>query len=180
MMPLEDVYYASQVVAAVAIIGSLIYLGVQTQQTSKNQRAMMHWNRMVALHEATSKLNNPTFASISRAGVAADPQMDLMASHAFAAFARAQLFTLQEVFLEHGEGMIDDRRWDGSRNGLKAVFSFPGYRAAYKLNRATFDSEFVALVDALIIEANKTPPLDQAVAWQKMAAKALTATSAGA
>jgi len=31
-MSLEEIYYVSQVVAAAAIIGSLIYLAVQTQR----------------------------------------------------------------------------------------------------------------------------------------------------
>jgi len=180
-MSLEQVYYVSQVVAAAAIIGTLIYLAVQTQQTSKNQRAMMHWNRMLDRRDTTGRIGDPTFAPIWRAGMAADPQMDPTACHAFAWFVRGSLISYHEQFLEHRDGMIDDRRWKASWNGLKSQLDFPGYRAAYKLARVSLDpeSEFVAMVDALLVEANKTPPSDWGTAWQKMAAEELAAVSAG-
>jgi len=166
-MSLEQVYYVSQVVAAVAIIGSLIYLGVQTQQTSKNQRAMMHWNRMLSSRDGAIRIGDPTFAPIWRAGMAADPQMDPTASHTFAWFARGSLIWYHELFLEHRDGMIDGRRWRSTWNGLKSRLDFPGFRAAYKLARVNLDPEFVAMVDALVLEASKTPPPDWGTEWQK-------------
>ena len=178
-MSLEQVYYVSQVVAAAAIIGSLIYLAVQTQQTSKNQRAMMHWNRMESARDATRRIADPTFAPIWRAGMAADPQMDSTACHAFAWFERGTLISYQEQFLEHRDGMIDDRRWKATWNGLNSRLDFPGFRAVYKLARVNLNPEFVAMVDALLVEAGKTPPPDWGTAWQKLAAEELAAVSAG-
>ena len=97
---------------------------------------------------------------------------------AFEQFARGQFGTFQELFWEHREGMIDRRRGAGDRRALKALLIFPGYRAAYRLNRMNFDPEFVALVDALIVEANKMRPLGRAIAWQKLAAEELAGTGA--
>lgn len=44
-MVLEKFYVISQVVAALAVIGSLVFVGLQMGQSDKTQRAIMHQER---------------------------------------------------------------------------------------------------------------------------------------
>ena len=44
-MSLEEFYYVSQIIASTAVLASLIYLALQTRQTSRNQRAQMNQAR---------------------------------------------------------------------------------------------------------------------------------------
>ena len=171
-MSLEEVYYVSQVVAAVAIIGSLIYLGVQTQQTSKNQRAMMHQSRVDNIRDIFNKIGDPAFAAIYRAGASAEPGMETNACAQFAYFARGQLNSLQELFLQRRDGMIDERRWNISRGAIRTLLTYPGYRALYKLVRGGLDPDFVALTDSILIETkDKAPPDEFALAWADLASQ---------
>ena len=41
-MNLESVYFLSQIAAAIAIVGSLLFVGIQMRHADKTQRALMH------------------------------------------------------------------------------------------------------------------------------------------
>jgi hypothetical protein len=44
-MTLEQIFYLSQSVASVAVVGSLIYLGLQVRSAERSQRAIMQQGR---------------------------------------------------------------------------------------------------------------------------------------
>jgi hypothetical protein len=178
-MSLEEIYYVSQIVAAVAIIVSLIYLAVQTHQTANNQRAMMHESRVQSIRETFEKIGDPAFASAYRAGLVAEPGMDDSACHQFAWFARGQMNHVQEVFLQWREGMVDEGRWNITWRVNAVLFAYPGVRAVYRLVRGNLHPDFVALIDSNLVEAKgKAPPRDFALAWSAVAAQERAAMEA--
>jgi hypothetical protein len=44
-MTLEQIFYLSQSIASVAVVGSLIYLGLQVRGAERSQRAIMQQGR---------------------------------------------------------------------------------------------------------------------------------------
>ena len=50
-MTLEELYYISQIVAAVAIFASLVYVAIQTRQNSRLMRAKAAWDAQTAIAE---------------------------------------------------------------------------------------------------------------------------------
>ena len=44
-MSLEQVFYLSQSIASIAVVGSLIYLGLQVRSAERSQRAIMQQGR---------------------------------------------------------------------------------------------------------------------------------------
>ena len=44
-MTLEQIFYLSQSVASIAVVGSLIYLGLQVRSAERSQRAIMQQGR---------------------------------------------------------------------------------------------------------------------------------------
>ena len=177
-MTLEQIFYASQVIAAAALVGSLIYLALQTRQTARNQRAMMHANREQAVEDISLKIGDPTFDVIWRDGAYASPDMDVLEAHQFAWFARAHFNRFQEHFLGWREELIADERWNTTCGHLQMILSYPGYRAFYRMWRSTANPEFRALADGLMDDAKKKSVPDDARAWMVLAAEEREAISA--
>jgi hypothetical protein len=77
-MTLEAASFLSQIVAAFAVVASLIYLALQMRQTSRNQQAQMHQSRLHIVRDLALRLADPEFATTWRAGATAEPSMDTL------------------------------------------------------------------------------------------------------
>lgn len=178
-MTLEDISNLSQAIAAVAVVVSLIYLALQTRQSARNQRAMMHSARAQSIRDSFTTMGDPSFAAIWRAGVAAAPDMSLDEAQQFAFFARGQFATFQEQFLDWRAGLVDDVRWAATRGGMAALLATPGHRAVYRRARIAQHAEFRALGDTLFDEAKGKPFPDVASTWLALAAEERAALAQG-
>jgi hypothetical protein len=136
-MTLEELYYVSQIVAALMIFASLIFVGLQMRQSARNQRAVMHANRNQLITESLRLMGEPALARVYSAGAAAAPDMDALEVNQFVFLVRATLSSMQHQFLEWQEGLIDDARWKITRTALDNLLTSPGWRAAYLAPFAT-------------------------------------------
>ena len=180
-MTLEAIYFISQIVASVAVLASLIYLALQTRQTAKNQQAQMHATRVQLVRADSSRMGDPAFAPIWRAGTAAEPDMDVESLVQFSVFTYGLLQSVQETYHGHLEGMINSRRWEPTKRALQQLLDAPGFRAAFQYHKPTLDGEFVAFVEKLIADKNAAPapkpPLER---WRPLFAAERNAAQAGA
>ena len=173
-MTLEEIYYVSQIAAAVAIFGSLVFVGLQMRQTSRNQRALMHANRNQDIQQSLHRMGGPAMARVLLAGAAATPSMDSLDVNQFIFAARATFSGMQHQFLEWREGMIDDVRWKITRDSLNILLTSPGYRAAYLMWRAYGATPpFRAVCDDMIQKNECQLPADTSAIWRTLAAQQL-------
>ena len=179
-MSLEQIFYTSQIIAAAALVGSLIYLALQTRQAALNQRAIMHANREQAVEEISLRIGDPAFGAIWREGVYASPDMDVFKAHQFAWFARAHLNRFQEHFFGWREDLIGDERWSTTRGHLEMMLSYPGYRAFYRMWRTSANADFCALADQVLEEVRGRDAPDDARLWLTLAAEEKVAIDAPA
>lgn len=171
-MTLEEFYYVSQIVAAIAIFASLIFVGLQMRQTSRNQRALMHANRNQSILESLRNMGDPALARVLLAGAAATPDMDSLDINQFVFNARATFSGMQHQFLEWREGMIDDVRWKITRDSLHILLMSPGYRAAYLMWREYGATPpFRAVCDDMIQNNACQLPADTSAVWRTLAAQ---------
>ncbi len=178
-MTLADISDLSQAIAAVAVVVSLIYLALQTRQSARNQRAMMHADRAQSIRTFMLKIADPTFAPIYRAGGDAAPDMDVLDAHQFGWYSFAQLNSMQEQFLDWREGLIDDGRWTITRGVLQSLLGLPGHRALYRIWRDGAHADFRAMADGLLEGAKGKPRPDMARAWLALAAEERAALAQG-
>jgi hypothetical protein len=171
-MTLEELYYISQIVAVIAIFCSLIFVGLQTRQTARNQRALMHANRNQSITESLRSLGDPALARIYMAGSAATPGMDPLEVNQFVFLARATFSGMQHQFLEWREGLIDDVRWKITRDSLNILLTTPGHRAAYLMWREYGATpQFRAVCDDILQNNECRMPADTSAIWHALAAQ---------
>jgi hypothetical protein len=74
-MSLEQIFYLSQSVASVAVIGTLIYLGLQVRAAERSQRAIMQQGRADRAAHGALDLSDPDMARIFQKGAAGDARL---------------------------------------------------------------------------------------------------------
>jgi hypothetical protein len=122
----------AEIVSAVAVVISLIYVGYQINQNTEEVRAS---NRQELVDRAVDVTRdyaiNPQVAEViakARSGDELSPQ-----EHAqYGYVIRSVLYDIQEAFLLHREGRLDEGYW-ATRNSLIVVYLSP--EIAYEVYR---------------------------------------------
>ena len=169
-MSLEELYYVSQIVAAAAIVASLVFVGVQLRQAERTQRAAMHQGRTqrgmdMALRSAEPQMVE-AIGRIIRQDRETTPEHFLQAS----ALLRAMVLNLDDVVWQKKAGLLDQQALDNTVSAMRRLFSLTGVRALWQMSRTTYAAETAAAVDALVIA--DTPLVtggDPVVVWRAVA-----------
>ncbi|HEX9139800.1 MAG TPA: hypothetical protein VF848_08420, partial [Steroidobacteraceae bacterium] len=74
-MTLEEIFYASQSIAAVAVVASILYLAQQVRQADRVQRGIMQQGRADRVAQSSLMIASPQLASVMQKGMAADPDL---------------------------------------------------------------------------------------------------------
>lgn len=172
-MTLEEMYFVSQIIAAAAIVGSLLFVALQLKQADKTQRAAMHQNRTqrgmdMALRTADAGLV-AAIGTIIRQDKSATNDHILQVN----SLLRAMILNLEDVAWQHKEGLLDKHALDNAVAPVKRLLSLAGIRALWQVGRASYAEETAALVERLAV--TDVPLLDASVEpvqiWRAIAAQ---------
>ena len=156
-MSLEQLAYLAEIIAAIAVVPSLVYLVVQVRQSNAQGRATARY----AFVQAMSDINllvaqDKTTASVWRRGLESPDALDddelmqfwmLMGQYGNAWMVMYQL---------HQDGMLPDNQWSVVRNDILGILSSKGGKAFWKMGARAFDRDFVRYVNALL-ESEEQP-----------------------
>src|SRR5271166_1384321 len=129
-MSLEEIFYVSQSVASVAVVGSLIYLGLQVRGAERAQRAIMQQGRADrAAHGAMSAADSD-LARVFRKAMAGDPELTRDEFAQWMMICRAMFLSGEDSFLQYKAGQLDRKAFDSYVAGVAFYMRSPGMRAA--------------------------------------------------
>lgn len=172
-MTLEDTYFVSQIIAAIAIVASLIFVGVQLRQAERTQRAAMHQGRTQRGMDMALRSAEPAMVAAMAHFLRQDPATT--AEHFMQAnsFLRAMILNLDDVVWQEKAGLLDRQSLDNTIAPMRFLFSFAGVRAVWQMVRTTYSADTAALVDRLVIGDLPVVPAgtDPAHAWRAIAAQ---------
>ena len=167
-MTLEEIFYASQSIAAVAVVASILYLAQQVRQADRVQRGIMQQGRADRVAQSSLMVADPRLASVMQRGLAADTDFTREEFAQWTMICRAMFISGEDSFLQHKAGLLSAEAFESYVAGVHQFMAAPGMRAAWKLFGKQFGSEFRAFVDAIL----KRAPVAQAGAtlteWQKL------------
>jgi hypothetical protein len=167
-MTLQDIANLSQIIAAIAVVASLIYLAVQVGQTERNQRAMIQQGRADRASGGAMTLANAGMASVFRKGMTADPSLTQEEFDQLLLMCRALLLSGEDSYLQHEAGLLDKRAFDSWIAGARAYMAAPGLRAIWKLTAAQYCEEYRQFVEKNIINRPVSAPADAFAAWREL------------
>ncbi len=154
-MTLEQASYLSQVIGSVAVLASLVFVGMQIRQNTKAQKMVA----VDSLAAAIAAINVPAIDSpalgeaLAKAmrdwGAAAREQRIIAHYFLFSYFKMAE-----NAWYQHRAGVLDASQWSGWATGARMFYHSPGVRTAWwPRRRQTYSAEFQAF-----LAASEPPP----------------------
>jgi predicted dehydrogenase len=168
-MTLEEIFYASQSIAAVAVIASILYLAQQVRQADRVQRGIMQQGRADRVAQSSLMVADPALARIVQKGLAANTDFTPDEFMQWTMISRAIFISGEDSFLQHRAGLLSNEAFGSYVAGVHSFMAAPGMRAAWKLFGRQFGNEYRAFVDAILKQAPPAHPGASLEEWQKLA-----------
>ena len=170
-MTLEEINYIAQTVAAFAVVGSLIYLAIQTrhatEQTRLNTQALKASAGFEATHswgtfnENIMNLPDEKLALILATYNPGKTWDDFSEVEQFwlAVTHRALFQKLEGQYFLFKYGSLDSAIWEKRRDWAAGLIKFPFYQQWWRFDRAQnlWTDEFIAAIEAARDTSNVVP-----------------------
>ncbi len=150
-MNLTEVSQVSQTLASMAVVASLLFVGLQIRQNTKATRAASHH----AVSEAFNRLNilwarNAGITRIWLSGLSDRSALTPEERWRFDSMVRAYLHVCETMYTQADLGAGDFGIVTAEENGIKTVFSSESVREWWAENPFGFSSEFRDYVGKLV------------------------------
>lgn len=146
---LAEIAELAEIVAALAVVVSLIYVGRELKSNTAAVRA----ESLQSVADASGQLLS-TIASdsaLSRIRQLGNRDVSLLTeaeAYRYAVLLRQSFFTLQNVYFQNELEVLDARVWAGYRRVVCELWSSPGVRATWEFHRGALDPGFAELVES--------------------------------
>lgn len=156
-MTLADISDLSQALGAIAVVASLIFVGIQIRQNTAATQAASHH----AVSDSFNELNRMFAESAEVTHIFVKGRQDRKAlteedRWRFDSAMRAYMHVCETMFIQAGLGVGDRGIGVAEQEGIRAVLTFPGVREWWDENPYGFCGEFRAFVTTL------APPAESA------------------
>ncbi|HEX4532977.1 MAG TPA: hypothetical protein VH000_02005 [Rhizomicrobium sp.] len=159
-MTLSDFASIATVISGVAVLGSLIYLGLQTRQNTKHIRALL-WqgaaDRGVSLNLALAD-RDLVMAHIIANGE--EPTSEAVVKRQFHLQCIAHYIQYEDLFAHRDENLLSEEVFQHFQAAMVAMLADnPGMRSFFASRAAMSDTRFDVLLRQLVSEADarRTP-----------------------
>jgi hypothetical protein len=152
-LSLSDWASIAEIIGAIAVIFSLLYVGVQVQENTSEVRAS---NRQALIDRSSDAVlgvaGNPELAqAISKSAAGAPLAPAELTQYQY--FVRGMLYDIQEAFLLHEEGRLDDEYWHTRVAIVLAYMSQEPARAVFDRDKAlgVLHADYVRWLDSILV-----------------------------
>ncbi|HEY3639247.1 MAG TPA: hypothetical protein VGK90_13955 [Rhizomicrobium sp.] len=167
-MTLENIFYISQSIASIAVVGSLIYVGLQVRYAERAQRGMMQQARADRTSTGSLAVADAGLARIWLKGMAGDADLTPVELTQWLLMTRSAFLSGEDSVLQYRAGLMSKETYDTYVAGVRFYMSRPGIRAAWKLHRMQFGPEFRAFTDVILSEVPVAPAGDALAEWNAL------------
>jgi hypothetical protein len=159
-MTLADLASIGGLVSGLAVLVSLAYLSLQVRQTERNQRALMNQGVISRGVSLGVFFTQPHINNLWTRVLSGETEFTAPEIFQLNMTMRTQLLNLQDAFVQHGAGLIDNITFENALNITTANMAQPIYRALWFRNRDTYAPGMKGLVDRIIRQSTVAEPVD--------------------
>jgi hypothetical protein len=147
-MSVQDWGAVGEIVGAIAVVISLLYLATQIRTQNRETRlstinsSLSEWNSLLSL-----VADNAQLAEIWSRGLR-NERLSEGEEVQFRAFSNSYFRVLEGLYLQHLEGRLDDRIWHGIGKGASDMLSAAGLRRFWEHRKDWYSTEFREFVEA--------------------------------
>ena len=171
-MTLEAVYFLSQIVAAVALIASLLFVGLQLRLSDKTQRALVHQATIQRTIELNQRLTDAHIVAL--VSKARDPRTSWSVEEIgqMRAIIRVIVLHVTDMQWQHRAGLLDASTFDSILTATRGLFALPGVRIGWQVIMPHVTASDRALVETLLLQdLPATITSDLTATWRTLAAQ---------
>jgi hypothetical protein len=149
-MSLEEINYTAEIIASIAVIASLIYIGREVSQNTAAMRTAAAQASVNAVNDYVGLINSADkLADILHEGARGLSSLQGGDLIRFMAFNEQSFIACQSYYLQWKDGTLDDRLWQLHRQTALEQLSQPGQQEFWSLRRHWFFPEFVDYIENL-------------------------------
>src|SRR5262249_37024803 len=159
-MSLSDLASLGSFVSGLAVLASLILLffqlrqvNQQVRQSEKNQQALMRQALSARSFEVSLKAVEPAVAESLMSVIEGGESITETALLQHACYSRAAFISWGDAFFQARDGQVSSSAFDSLGRTVGQVMRNIFFRTEWRLQRATFEPEFVAWMDGLVASA---------------------------
>ena len=156
-MSIADLTSLGSLVSSMAVLVSLLFVGLQIRQANRNQRSLMQQGRSVRNVELLSRLSDPKLADImlrvSKGETLADAEY-----YALYGYMASVFWSYEDCFFQFHSGTLDAKSWASDVATLRRLLSNPAYRAVWRAVRSALGDEYSSFLDGLAAESRRNAP----------------------
>jgi len=158
-MTLEAIYYVGQTVAVIAILASLVFVGLQVRQNTKYTRAQTQRARVDRLVTQMVGFSDADKCAAYIRGNGGDPTPEAIMDRQFYMQCITQLAIISDVFTQHRDGLLNDEQLALVSETYRAWLREPGFKAHWDglKSLASNQTEVTAFIDGLVPKDDTSP-----------------------
>lgn len=146
-MDLASVSALAQVVSAVGVIISLVYLAIQVQQNTRAVRnSTHHVLTLTRLDYITMVAQNADLSHILRVGVQDLGQLDEDERQRFNLLMYYMFSSGENFYYQYRQGALDAEQWERWCGTLRVYFRQPGIRAWFETHLTPFAASYTVFL----------------------------------
>jgi len=151
----------SEIVAAVAVVVSLIYLAVQVRENTHAAKLAATRELLSAAHSAIAANSvDPEISEIWLVGIRDRSRLNHRDGFRFTKLLFEIFSAHEQQFFHLEESLIHAKLFESQIKAYEAALVWPGVREWWETNRNGFNADFQAHVDALIRDLGEKAPSD--------------------
>ena len=149
---------AAEIIAAVGVMVSVIYLAIQVNQSNTEARLQTHNDTLTLMHAPIHQfLEQPELAEIIRVGGVTPDELSEADWFRFGYYWLMQFNMYDYLYLAHLDGAVVPSLWIGTDASWRNVFrNEPGVRRVWREWRHAFADPFQSYVDSLVAEIEES------------------------
>jgi hypothetical protein len=154
---LDKVHKTLEMAGAIAVVISLIFVGLEIQQNNEIQRQMATQSLVRDWSNAVEAYQDPELSCLWLRLMTDKDNLTGQEANQIETVLWRIYKVYEEFHYQHGRGMVDELVWSGFRNTNKVAVSSDGFRAWWQAYRGTFGSRFQKYLDELIATTPLNP-----------------------
>jgi hypothetical protein len=140
----------AELLAAIAVVASLVYLAIQVRQNTRQARLAAQQATIHELgHALRAQAQDREWAALLAKALQDLDALDAVERVQFLSHVGSIFRVYESAYLHMREGTLDPRFWRGFERAIADVIGYPGMRAAFELRKHHLTDEFAAYLDGL-------------------------------
>jgi hypothetical protein len=150
-MTLEEFNYIAEIIASIAVIVSLIYIGLEVRQNTAATEAATGQSFVASMNSYVGLINSSAnLADILDRGAEGLSNLKTSEIIQFGAFLDQCFINYENYYYQWRNGVLDSRLWSIYRHALADLLLQPGQQEWWETKRHWYEKEFQEYVNEVI------------------------------